>query len=131
MKQQFAASRVTGTPEAIELIEALKERHGAVAFFHSGGSCEGTEPHCLTRGELLPDPDDIRVGEIGGAPVYIDGARYDRWGHPELVIDVAYGRASGICLDGLEERHFVTRSAQPPRRFRRLADPRRVSRAHQ
>jgi uncharacterized protein len=109
MTSQFAASRVTGTPEAIELIESLKETHGPVAFFNAGPTCEGSEPLCLTRAELLPDPDDIRIGEVGGAPVYIEGTRYERWGRPEFVLDVADGPASGICLDGLEDRHFVTR----------------------
>ena len=131
MTPQFAASRVSGTPEAVELIEQLKERHGPVAFFHAGASCEGTEPHCLTRAELLPNPEDIRVGELAGAPVYVDGARYERWGRPEFVIDAAEGRASGLCLAGLEGRHFVTRSVGPPRRFHRWATGRSTSGAHQ
>jgi uncharacterized protein len=111
MTPQFAKGHITGTPDAIELIEALKELHGPVAFFHPGGACEGTETVCLTRAELLPDPDDVRLGEVAGAPAYVNDRQYERWGRPELVIDVADGPAGGIRLEGLGERHFVTRVA--------------------
>lgn len=125
MTAQFTAARVTATPEAIELIERLKEKHGPIAFFHAAGFREGSEPLCLTRAELLPSPDDLRLGEIGGAPVYVDAAEYDRWGRPEFVIDVAEGAASGrCCLGGLEEQHFVT---QPPEPLRRSADAQRLA----
>lgn len=110
MSWQFAATRVTGTTEAIELLESLWSTHGPLAFAGTGPSCEGGEILCLTRAELLPDPDDIRVGEVGGAPVYVDGTRYDLWGRPEFLIDVAAGPAAGIGLKGLERRHFVSRS---------------------
>jgi hypothetical protein len=119
MSWQFAATRVTGTAEAIELLESLKTAHGPLAFAGTGSSCDGGEVLCLTRAELLPDPDDIRVGELGGAPVYVDGTRYELWGRPEFVIDVAAGPASGIGLEGLEKRHFITRS-RSPRASRRL-----------
>jgi uncharacterized protein (DUF779 family) len=112
MTPQFATGHVTATPEAIELIEALKEVHGPLAFFHPGGECEGTETFCLTRAELLPNPDDIRLGEVAGAPVYIEDVQYERWGRPEVVIDVADGAASGLRLEGLDERHFVTTELQ-------------------
>ena len=130
MTGQFTAARVTGTPEAIELIERLRERHGPIAFFHTAaaGPHEGSEPLCLTRAELLPSPDDLRLGEVGGAPVYVDAAQYERLGRPEFVIDVAEGAASGrFCLGGLEEQHFVTRPPEPLRRFRRWADVRRMA----
>ena len=110
MSWQFAATRVTGTAEAIELLESLRSTHGALAIAGTGARCEGGEILCLTRAELLPDPDDIRVGEVGGAPVYVDGMRYERWGRPEFVIDVAAGPTAGIGLEGLEHRHFVSRS---------------------
>ena len=112
MPRQFSHNRVSGTPEALELIESLKEMHGPVAFFQAGSSCDESEPLCLTRAELLPEPEDVRVGEFGGAPVYIEARRYERWGRPDFLIDVADGRASGISLSGLEERHFITRTVQ-------------------
>ncbi len=128
MNPQFAASRVTGTAEAIELIETLKSTHGPVAFAGTGPTCDGSELLCLTRAELLPDPDDTRVGEVGGAPVYVDSARYGLWGRPEFVIDVAEGPGPGIGFAGLEDRHFVARTPAPQGRFRALRRDRTGSR---
>ena len=110
MTPQFRAGQVRATPEAIELVEELKQIHGPVAFFHPGGPCEGAELVCLTRAELLPNPDDLRLGEVAGAPLYVDAHQYERWGRPEIAIDVAEGPASGLRLGGLDERHFVTGS---------------------
>jgi uncharacterized protein len=117
MTAQFAPSRVTGTAEAVELIESLRDAHGPLAFAATGPSCDGGELLCLTRAELLPDPDDIRIGAVGGAPIYVEGARYELWGRPQLVVDVAGGPAAGIALEGLEHRHFVARAGEAPRRF--------------
>ncbi len=122
MVSQFAACRVTATAEAIELIEGLRSTHGPLAFACIGPSCDAGELRCLTRAELLPDADDLRVGEIGGAPVYVDATRYELWGHPEFVVDVAPGPAPGIRLGGLEDRHFVTRAAGSRSRFRPATD---------
>lgn len=105
--------RVAATPEALELIERLEERHGPVAFFQSGGCCDGTAPICLTQGELLPSPSDLRLGRIGGAPFYVDSEQYERWKEPEFLIDVAPGPAGSFSLEGLERVHFVTRSPRP------------------
>jgi uncharacterized protein len=107
---QFAIQRVRATPEALELIERLVEEHGPVAFFQSGDCGEGNPAICLTRAELLPTDQDLKLGEIGGAPFYIDAERYERSDRPSLVIDVAPGSAGSFPLGGLEEIHFVTRT---------------------
>jgi uncharacterized protein (DUF779 family) len=106
---RFAIQRVRATREALDLIERLAEKHGPLAFFQSGESFEGTMAKCLTRAELLPSDDDIKLGEIGGAPFYVDAERYRRSGRPTFLIDVAPGTAAGLPLEGLEEVHFVTR----------------------
>ena len=119
----FAIQRVRATPEALELIERLVEKHGPVAFFQTGGCCDGTATKCLTRAELLPSEDEIKVGEVGGAPVYVEIEEYRRWGRPDFVIDVADGAAGAFSLEGLEELHFVSRApADAPRDL--AADPR-------
>jgi uncharacterized protein len=46
-------------------------------------------------GELPLGPDDVRLGEIGGAPFYIDAHQYKRWGEPGILIDVMPGAADG------------------------------------
>jgi len=107
---RFAIQRVRATPEALDLIERLAERHGPVAFFQSGESFEGAAARCLTRAELLPSDDDVKLGEIGGSPFYVDAELYRRAGRPALIIDVAPGAAAGIPLEGLEEVHFATRT---------------------
>jgi uncharacterized protein len=113
---------VRATPEALQLIERLVEKHGAVAFLQTGGCCDGTATKCLTRAELLPSEDEIKVGEVGGAPVYVEIEEYRHWGHPAFVIDVADGAAGSFSLEGLEELHFVSRApADTPQEL--AADP--------
>jgi uncharacterized protein (DUF779 family) len=103
--------RVTATPEALEVIERLRAKHGPLAFFQSGGCCDGSAAMCLTRGELMETDDDLKLGEIGGSPFFVDREQWDRWGEPEFVIDVAAGEAGGFSLEGPEGVHFVTRTA--------------------
>jgi uncharacterized protein len=100
---------VQATPAALEVITRLEAAHGPLAFFQSGGCCDGTSPICLKDGELPAGPHDVKLGEIGGAPFYIDAYQYERWGRPEFVIDVSAGAAEGFSLEGLEGVHFVTR----------------------
>ncbi len=106
---RFAIRRVKATPEALELIARLREKHGDVAFFQSGECGEGSTATCLSRAELLPGDDDVKLGEIGGAAFYADREQYEDWGEPTLLIDVEPGPASSYSLEGLEEAHFVTR----------------------
>jgi uncharacterized protein (DUF779 family) len=65
---------------------------------------------CLKDGELPLSPHDLCLGEIAGAPFYIDAEQYERWGRPQLTIEVSPGAAEGFSLEGLEEVHFVTRT---------------------
>lgn len=53
---------------------------------------------------------DVRLGEIGGTPFYIDAEQYERWGKPRFEIDVSPGPAEGFSIEGLEGVHFVTRT---------------------
>jgi uncharacterized protein (DUF779 family) len=110
---RFAIQRIKATQEALELIEELTEMHGPLALFQSGESMEGGAATCLTRAELLPDDDDVKLGEVGGAPFYINVEQYERWDRPPLVVDVAPGAPGGLGLEGLEEVHFVTRAHRP------------------
>ena len=101
-----AIDKVTATPEALEMIERLRGEHGPIAFFQSGGCCDGSTAMCLTRGELLETDEDLKIGEIGGSPFFVDRELYERWGEPEFVVDVATGEA-GFSLGGAEGVHFV------------------------
>jgi uncharacterized protein (DUF779 family) len=99
------------TPAALEAINRLEAAHGPLAFHQSGGCCDGTSPICLKDGELPPGPHDVLLGDIGGAPFYIDADQYERWGKPSFLVDVSPGAAEGFSLEGLIGVHFVTRSA--------------------
>ena len=104
------AVRVTATTEALEIIERLRRAHGPLAFFQSGGCCDGTVPMCLRRGELPPGPRDVLLGELDGQPFYIDGEQDERWGRPAFLIDVAPGAAESFSLEALVDVHFCTRA---------------------
>ena len=101
-------ARVTATPEALEAIERLRAVHGPLAFFQSGGCCDGSSPICLKDGELPAGPNDVLLGTVGGAPFYIDSDQDERWRRPTLVLDVADGAAMGFSLEGLDGVHFLT-----------------------
>ena len=104
---------VRATPAALELIGRLTERHGPVAFFQSGGCCDGTAAMCFARDELPPGANDVKLGEIGGAPFYVDAEQYERWGSPDFEIDVAAGEGNGFSIEGSEGVHFVSRTPRP------------------
>ena len=103
-------ARVSATDAARGAIEALTRAHGRLMFFQSGGCCDGSSPMCLRVDEMPPGPNDVLLGEVGRAPVYIDSEQDRRWGQPELVIDVAPGAATSFSLEGALDLHFVSRS---------------------
>ena len=106
--------RVTATPEALAVLERLHAAHGPVAFFQSGGGSDEIAPMCFATDERPPSAHEVKLGEIGGAPFYIDEDLDERWGRPPLVIGVADGPAESFSLEALEGVHFVTRTATPP-----------------
>jgi uncharacterized protein len=99
---------VTATRAALEVIYRLEAAHGPLMFFQSGGCCDGGSPMCLKEGELPLSPHDVRLGEVAGAPFYVDSDQYERWGKPSFTIEVSPGAAEGFSLEGLEGVHFVT-----------------------
>jgi uncharacterized protein (DUF779 family) len=110
-RRRWASSRsalapVTATPEAVETIERLRERHGSIVFHQSGGCCAGSAPMCLRADELPPGPNDVHLGEIAAVPVLIDRNLYARWGSPDFRIDVAPGAADSFSLEGSDGLHF-------------------------
>jgi uncharacterized protein (DUF779 family) len=105
-----SGAAVAATPAALEVIHRLEAAHGPLMLFQSGGCCDGTSPLCLKEGELPLSADDVRLGEIGGAPFYIDADQYKRWGEPRILIDVSPGATDGFSLEGPEGVHFVTQT---------------------
>jgi uncharacterized protein len=125
---QEAEAPVAATPEALEVIHRLEVAHGPLAFFQSGGCCDGTSPMCLKDGELPAGPDDVRLGEIGGAQFYIDSDQYERWGTPRFLIDVSSGAAEGFSLEGLGGCISSLAHRDDGRRLRLVHDGRQVDR---
>ena len=102
--------RVTATPQAAETVRRLVAEHGPVVLHQSGGCCDGSSPMCLLAAELPPGPADVRLGEVGGAPFYINADQDARWGHPSFVLDVAPGAATRFSLEGPAGVHFIVRA---------------------
>ncbi len=102
--------KVIATPAALELIEFLKQKHGAVIFHQSGGCCDNSAANCFLPGELTIGAADEYLGEIGGCPFYMSKSQYDYWKHTQLIIDVIEGTGGTFSLEGPEGRAFHTRS---------------------
>lgn len=102
--------QVSATPAALDLIAELQAEYGPIMFHQSGGCCDGSSPMCYPQGEFVVGDNDVKLGEIGGAPVYISGPQYEVWKHTELIIDVVPGRGGMFSLDNGREVRFLTRS---------------------
>jgi uncharacterized protein (DUF779 family) len=102
--------QVSATQAALDLIRALQAEYGPIMFHQSGGCCDGSSPMCYPQGEFIVGDTDVKLGEIGGAPVYISGPQYEAWKHTELIIDVVPGRGGMFSLDNGREVRFLTRS---------------------
>ena len=99
----------TASAQATAMVRQIVREHGPVAIYQSGGCCDGSLPLCLLADELGQGPNDLRLGDVEGVPFYIDAERYERWGEPEFLLDVASGAPEGFSL-GLRDAHFVTNS---------------------
>ena len=98
---------ITATPAAAAMMKRLASKNGPLAIFQSGGCCDGSLPLCLLAEELSPSPNDVLLGYVSGAPFYIDGEQYERWGEPEFLLDVARGAPEGFSF-GEPDGHFVS-----------------------
>lgn len=105
-----AIDRVTATPAALELIAALRDRHGPLMFFQSGGCCDGSAPMCFPLGEFIVGDNDVHLGDIGGVPFYMSESQFAYWCHTQLIIDVVPGRGGMFSLEGPTGKRFLTRS---------------------
>lgn len=102
--------RVLATPAALELIDRMRAKHGAVMFHQSGGCCDGSSPMCYPVGDFYIGSSDIRLGEIGGAEFFMSASQFEYWKHTQLIIDVVPGRGGMFSLENPEGIRFLTRS---------------------
>lgn len=102
--------KVIATAAALELVEFLKRKHGALMFHQSGGCCDNSAANCYLPGEITIGAGDVFLGEICGCPFYIGKAQYEYWKHTQLIIDVIDGHGGTFSLEGPEGKAFHTRS---------------------
>jgi len=105
---------IAATAAATEAVIRLRERHGEITLHQSGGCCGGSSPMCLTAAELPAGPNDLQLGEIGGAPFLIDRDLYEAWGRPSFVLDLEPGAIDSFSLETGDGVHFTTRAPAPP-----------------
>jgi uncharacterized protein (DUF779 family) len=95
---------VSATEAALDLIQELKGKYGDDLIFHqSGGCCDGSAPMCY-------EAKDVKLGEIGGVPFYMNKDQYERWRNTDLIIDSVTGIGGMFSLDNGTGRRFLTRS---------------------
>ena len=102
--------RVLATDKALDLIREIQEDHPNILFHQSGGCCDGSSPMCYPTDDFMIGDNDVKLGEIGGVPVYISGSQFEAWKHTQLIIDVVPGRGGMFSLDNGREKRFLTRS---------------------
>ncbi|EDM82915.1 DUF779 domain-containing protein [Limnobacter sp. MED105] len=104
------SNRVSATPEALELITALKNQHGDIIFHQSGGCCDGSAPMLFPRSDFPLGGADVKLGEIGGVPFYMSKSQFAYWEHTHLTIDVVRGNGGMFSLERPSGLRFLTRS---------------------
>jgi uncharacterized protein len=102
--------RVVATDEALRLIDSMKEKHGSIILYQSGGCCDGSAPMCCKEGDFLLGGSDVFLGSLGNIPFYMHKSQYDYWKHTQLIIDAIEGRGAAFSLDSVEDKHFITRA---------------------
>ena len=105
-----AIARVTATEAALDMIAQLREQHGPLMFFQSGGCCDGSAPLCFPAGDFNISETDVYLGNLNGAPFYMGMEQFEYWEHTQLIIDVVDGNGGMFSLDNGTGRRFLTRS---------------------
>lgn len=102
--------RVIAAPAAIELIHQIRHEHENIIFYQSGGCCDGSSPMCYPQEEFIIGINDVKLGEIEGAPFYISAGQFEYWQHTQLIIDVVTGQGGMFSLENGTGKRFFTRS---------------------
>ncbi len=102
--------RVLATDAALGFIAEIRRDHPDILFHQSGGCCDGSSPMCYPADDYIVGDNDVKLGEIGGVPVYISASQFEVWKHTQLIIDVVPGRGGMFSLDNGREKRFLTRS---------------------
>jgi len=88
-------ARIDATAEALELINILKQMHGDLMFYQAGGCCEGTQPQCFVKGEMLKRLGDVCIGLVGGVEFWLDKDLFEYWKYNHFNLAVLDGFGTG------------------------------------
>ena len=110
MPEAITQPRVVTTDAALALIREIQADYPDILFHQSGGCCDGSSPMCYPADDYIVGDRDVKLGEIGGVPVYISESQFGVWQHTQLIIDVVPGRGGMFSLEGPEGQRFLTRS---------------------
>ncbi|MXN44241.1 DUF779 domain-containing protein [Shinella kummerowiae] len=110
MSEIATEPRVVATDAALAFIREIQADHPEILFHQSGGCCDGSSPMCYPADDYIVGDRDVKLGEIGGVPVYISESQFGVWQHTQLIIDVVPGRGGMFSLDNGREKRFLTRS---------------------
>ena len=93
-------AKVIATPAALGLIKELKIKYGDELLFHqSGGCCDGSSPMCFQKSDYIVGDRDVKIGEIGGVPFFMNEDKYEKWKHTDLKIDAVEGIKEMFSFD--------------------------------
>ena len=107
---QHLIARVLASEAALELIRMLRQKHGPLVFFQSGGCCDGSAPMCFPADDFNISASDIYLGNLDGVPFYMGTEQYEYWKHTQLIIDVVDGNGGMLSLENGTGKRFLTRS---------------------
>ena len=65
---------------------------------------------CYPVGDYLLAPDDVKLGEIGGAEFFMSRSQFEYWRYTQLIIDVVEGMGGMFSLENGSGSRFLTRS---------------------
>lgn len=103
-------ARVTISPEAIEMVNSLKKRFGALMFHQSGGCCDGSQPMCFEKGDFKVGNSDVCIGTIEDCEFWMSKDQFEYWKYTQLTIHISKGRGSSFSLEIPTGFRFLTQS---------------------
>ena len=96
--------RIVATPEAVDLLNRLRARHGPrLLFLQACGCCDHSSLYCYPDTEYAVAPQDVLVGHVDGVPYYQDAQQHALFRHTQILIRVVPGDRSGdMSLEGTD-----------------------------
>lgn len=102
--------RIDITPQAIALINQLKERYGKLMFHQSGGCCDGSQPMCFEKGDFRLGYSDVCLGEVEGCEFWMSRDQFEYWQHTHLTLNAIDGRGASFSLEIPLGKRFMIES---------------------